>query len=336
MNHFSWFGASSLLIGKPEEMVLMSSQDLGPSLAWALKGRGEGPFQLWAYAWKWHRDSALIATWLKEFQHQPGNESQWIIDAPFTAPFCHQCPLPCPGLQDCARPEFQQLKGQLQDLLVQDGQSYQAAPKRYEQQRLASQQVSVLGPQLGSIYGQPTDALAFQLSPALKRRLREDFLPYRHRGLDLWVWMNYQELWPRVFRSSFDPWGSMTSTHQGVLNYVQRFFKPLAWQWWESSGPLILLELYRAGVVTWEQLSQWQGPLATGARAGMLKKLQQHASFPHLDQTLMNQCVASPKWFHSYLLFLAAQAKVSGAVYEIDACYLADGQQFVAPHFLRH
>ena len=123
-----------------------------------------------------------------------------------------------------------------------DFQAHRTHPKRYEQGRLAREQELQQG------------ARESMLSRAFKRRLKQGFLPYWNRAIDVWVWENYYDHLLHYFGAGLDSFGHTSIMLMLRFAYLRRHLGE-SLNYYETSPLICLLELLRTGVISARQLS---------------------------------------------------------------------------------
>lgn len=154
----------------------------------------------------------IIASWVLQY-----GLKQLVVDFPLSKPPCEEaCLATCLGAKECPRPQVLEVRAEMQKLLDEDAEFHRKNPKKYEQERLAAQEVDYSK----NILKKNTDE--HLLSKSFKRKLRKGFTPYWHRPIDFWVWKNYYDQLLDVFRVSYESFGNVSVMLLARLNYLLR------------------------------------------------------------------------------------------------------------------
>jgi hypothetical protein len=255
-----------------------------------------------------------------------GSQKIFILDTPLTGPQCKNCRLECPGVKNCHALETVFIRGEIQKLLLVDEQECAQNPKKYEEERIASNRLDLMKNFLDK---RTTDHL---LSKSFKRKLKKGYTPYLSRPIDVWVWFHYFDPWLTVFKSTYDPLGHNSYVQFEKIDYLRRHLTghPLM----ESSATLILLELYRADLISKRQLLALTDlDQAALSRLEILRTVG-HALGIKISTIQEDKIVRSPKFFQAFLLMLAGCQWMQRKCYQIEDPYLSSAPNFIAPYFL--
>lgn len=223
-----------------------------------------------------------------------------VVDFPLTAPHCQGCTLPCPGSDHCPVSEVQEVRMMMGQILSQDQSFQENHPKQYERQRLEDSEVRYPD----DIFRKDTSTHI--LSTSFKRRLKKGYLPYWNRPLDFWVWKEYYDQLLKLFKVSFDSYGQTSMMLSFRFHYLRRHF-PSTLKFYESYGPLVLLELLRAKVISQKDLEALHSidELAQ-ARLRMIKNIEKSLGIFIYEKDLLTLS-HDPRAFDSFLLALCGQ-----------------------------
>lgn len=264
----------------------------------------------------------IIASWVETY-----GLKQLVVDFPLSRPPCEDSCLPeCPGAKSCPRPSVTAVREEMQTLLEEDAEFYKANPKKYEQERVSSQEVDYSK----NLLKKNTDE--HMLSKSFKRKLRKGFTPYWHRPIDFWVWKNYYDQLLEVFKISYESFGNVSVMLLARLNYLMRHL-PVDLKMYESNIHICLLELYRARVVSKSLLLQlFDLDLATSAREQIVRNIEKHMEIFIYDNDL-ETIIKNSQAFESFLLSVVGQKMLMNGLRKIPVWGNSDGGNFIVPIF---
>lgn len=231
-----------------------------------------------------------------------------VVDFPLTTPPCENCPLNCPGLPSCADSRVRSVFFEIEEMLVGDQKNYQQNPKLYERIRI--------GEKSGDI-----------LSKSFKRRLKKGFIPYWHRVIDFWIWLNYYDEMRYFFRFCYESYGTTSLFLLQKLKYLHHHSSQMVL--YESNFQLILIELLRSEILS---KSKWKLYSDEKLREWILGEVEKKLNiflYGHEEEIL----IRSPKAFASFLLSLAGQCLVRSKKKDIPEWVGIDRERWVIPNF---
>ena len=258
-------------------------------------------------------DNTLKA-WVKEHDLR-----HLVLDFALTEPACLSCELECPGTDQCNEPKIQNLRTEIEKYLDDDLKLYEKSPKEYERKRV----------EMEKVFRRKLDRPSEVLSKSFKRRLKKGITPYWHRGLDLWVWKEYYDLFLSFFKTSYDSLGGSSLMLINRFEYIKRHL-PGSVTLWESDTRLILLELLLGKSIK-ERYLRGLGQLdeAHLSRKAIIKNIEQafNLFIYEKDQETLE---TDQKAFDSFLLALAGVFRQQKQLREIPEW--AFGQKsFIVP-----
>jgi hypothetical protein len=262
-----------------------------------------------------------ITNWVLEH-----NLEQLVVDFPLTQPQCDTCALKCPGTKQCSDPSVVIIRDLMSQLLDEDNKNAKTNPKKYEQTRVASDQVDVTR----SLFAKET--YHHMLSKAFKRKLKKGFLPYWNRPIDFWIWHNYYDQILSTFNQSYDSFGNVSMMLVQRFKYLKRHF-PKSLSLYESNVHICLVELYRAEIISKKILNElFDLNLAPLSRLRIAKEIEKKLNVFIYDKDL--ELIAKhTKAFDSFLLSVVGLAKIKGKLHSIDGFDVKDQPDFIAPVF---
>lgn len=178
----------------------------------------------------------VITSWINDYSLK-----RLVVDFPLTKPICESCSLECPGVLVCHHPVVKTVRSHMDTLLVEDLDLKDENPKKYEQSREKSNQLS----KKRVIKTEEGDEL---LSKSFKRKLKKGFLPYWNRPVDFWIWKNYYDEILNYFSISYDSFGNVSLMLMNRFKYLLKHF-PSELALYESNTYMILIELLKANIV---------------------------------------------------------------------------------------
>lgn len=263
----------------------------------------------------------IIPAWAELYQL-----TRMVVDFPLSQPLCETCVPGCPGARSCLREPVLEVRAEMDALLEEDERLCLENPKKYEQQRLESEETNWSRDLLHKTADQHV------LSRAFKRKLRKGFVPYWHRPIDFWVWKNYYDQLLGVFKTSYDSYGHVSVMLLARMKHLRGHLPPTL-RLHESSTALVLLELYRAGLVGKHLLTNlFDLDLQAGAREAILRSIEQELQLFMYDNDF-DMLVKNPKAFDSFLLAVAGQRLLMKNLRPIPEWGNADGGNFFVPDF---
>lgn len=266
----------------------------------------------------------IIPSWIKQYELE-----HLVVDFPLSRPPCETCTLVCPGAENCPQPPVMAVREEMKLLLEEDDRFQRENPKRYEQERNKADEMDWSQDLLHKTSDQHL------LSRSFKRKLRKGFVPYWHRPIDFWIWKNYYDQLLSVFKTSYDSYGHVSVMLLARLKYLLRHL-PRELQLHESSGQVVLLEMYRANLIGKFQLLQlFDLDLQANARESLIRGIEQQLQLFIYDNDF-EMLVKHPKAFDSFLLAIAGQRLLMNQLKGIPDWGNADGGNFIVPDFRRN
>ena len=264
----------------------------------------------------------IIAAWVAQY-----GLKELVVDFPLSKPPCESSCLPgCTGASSCPRESVEAVRREMQKLLDEDAEAYQANPKKYEQDRVSALEVDYSK----NILKKNTDE--HMLSRSFKRKLRKGFTPYWHRPIDFWVWKNYYDQLLEVFKISYESFGNVSVMLLARLNYLLRHL-PKDLVMYESNIQICLIELYRARVVSKSLLLQlFDLDLASSARETIVRNIERHMDIFIYDHDI-ETIIKNPNAFDSFILSVVGQRMLMNGLRSIPSWGNTDGGNFVVPSF---
>jgi hypothetical protein len=260
-----------------------------------------------------------VAAWVAGYQLK-----KLMVDFPLTTPECESCTLVCPGEKNCHHPKVTQVRKQISTLLEADRLLEEENPKRYEQQR---NEEELIDPSKDLFFSGEEQGI---LSRSFKRRLKKGFLPYWNRPVDFWIWKNYYNQVLKVFKVSFDSFGDVSTMLLKRFEYLKRHF-PKGLRLYETDRNLILLELYRAKIVTKKNLVELiDFDLSPFARMQIAKAIETHCNL-FIYQHDLDLIAKNVNAFDSFILAVAGMQLLNGKVKRPDVAEDTIGPEFIVP-----
>mgnify|MGYP003684612961 CR=1 FL=1 len=249
-----------------------------------------------------------------------------IVDFPLSKPPCEKCDLDCPGSTKCHHPVVTEIKSQMENLLAEDKKLHGDNPKKYEQEREEDNKVD---------YGRSVlykETSHHILSKSFKRKLKKGFVPYWNRPVDYWIWNNYYDQLLNTFNVSYDSFGNVSVMLLHKFHYLLRHL-PTDLSIYESDSLIVLIELYRAQVITKKHLIELQDiNLNTLARVRIAKAIESKLDL-FIYKNDLELISKNPKAFDSFLLAVAGQSLILSKNRDIPDFGLKDNSRFIAPLF---
>ena len=242
-----------------------------------------------------------------------------ILDIPLSRPACLSCDLLCPGTDECHHQSITAVREQIQVLLDEDTKLHEEDPKAYERLRL----------EMEKTYSRKMNRPNQVLSKSFKRRLKKGITPYWHRGLDLWVWKEYYDLFLSFFKTSFDSLGGSSLMLINRFEYLKRHL-PDSVTLWESDTRLVLIELLLATSIK-ERYLRGLGQLdeAHLSRKAIIKNIESAFNlfiYEKDQETLENE----PRAFDSFILALAGIFRQQNQTHELPE-WAFGSENFIIP-----
>jgi hypothetical protein len=264
----------------------------------------------------------IIASWVETY-----GLKQLVVDFPLSRPPCEETCLPqCKSAKECPRSSVIAVRDEMEKLLKEDAEFYKLNPKKYEQERVSSQEMDYSK----NLLKKNTDE--HMLSKSFKRKLRKGFTPYWHRPIDFWVWKNYYDQLLEVFKISYESFGNVSVMLLARLNYLLRHL-PKDLTMYESNIHICLIELYRARVVSKSLLLQlFDLDLASAAREQIVHNIEKHAEIFIYDNDL-DTIIKNTQAFESFLLSVVGQRMLMNGLRKIPSWGNSDGGNFIVPSF---
>jgi hypothetical protein len=249
-----------------------------------------------------------------------------IVDFPLTKPPCDTCDLECPGISKCHHPVVTEIQTQMETLLEEDRIRVEENPKKYEQERNTDDEIHFSKCILDK------ETTHHMLSKSFKRKLKKGFVPYWNRPIDFWVWKNYYDQLLKTFDISYDSFGNVSIMLLYKFHYLLRHL-PQELKMFESNVSIILLELYRAEIVTRKCLIETQDiNVNTLSRLKIIKEIEAKLGIFIYEKDLDTIC-KNPKAFDSFLLVVAGQFLIKGRSRKIPGFGSKDNSKFLVPDF---
>lgn len=270
-----------------------------------------------------HKDrDEIIKNWVKNY-----GLKKLVVNFPLSSPPCEKsCLSHCEGALLCPRPTVKAVRDEMNRILQEDRDFFLSHPKKYEHQRLASNEIH----HGKNLLKKNTDE--HMLSKSFKRKLRKGFTPYWHRPIDFWVWKNYYDQLLDVFKISYESFGNVSLMLLARLNYLMRHL-PQDLVMYESHIQLCLLELYRAKLINKSTLFELKDlDLATFAREKILHQIEKNGEifiYHHDFDTMIKNHQA----FESFLLSVVGQRMLLKRLRKIPEWGTSDGSNFIVPSF---
>lgn len=261
-----------------------------------------------------------IRDWIDQFHLK-----ELVVDFPLSEPACQICKLDCPGVNQCPDPSVVFVRRAIDKILDEDLKLQQKHPKEYERKRIEDLEFNPRKDIMAK------EAHHHLLSRSFKRRLKKGYLPYWNRPIDFWIWRHYYDQLLELFNLSFDSFGSTSLMIQSRFSYLKRHF-PNTLKLYESSIPVLLIELFRAGILHKQEL-QGLNDLELGAesRLDIIRKIESSCNLFIYDRDL-EALVENPRAFDSFLLAVVGQNIHLNRSRPIEKSYL-EQSSFVIPSF---
>lgn len=249
-----------------------------------------------------------------------------IIDFPLSKPVCESCQLNCPGTDKCNNETVVAVNAEVESLLQEDLNLYQAHPKTYEKERLIDGQVHYSQ----APFQKKTDD--HLLSKSFKKKLKKGFLPYWNRPLDLWVWKNYYDQLLDFFKVSYDSFGNTSLMLMSRFKYLLRHF-PVDLRFFETDVRICLLELLKAGIISKNQILNLNDiELSVFTKMEIIKRIEEKLGI-FIYQGDVETIAKNPRAFDSFILAIAGQRVLLDEIYHAPKWSKAENANFVVPRF---
>lgn len=257
-----------------------------------------------------------IQYWVKEHDLR-----HLVLDFPLSPPACLNCTLECPGSDTCIDPSIMALRLEIETLLIIDAKEYEKNPKQYEYERLELEQIQ-------TSFSKNESRI---LSKSFKKRLKKGIIPYWHRGIDLWAWVKYYDLFLYFFKTSFDSLGGSSLMLMNRFEYIKKHLSSHL-TLWESDTRFVLLEFFIGGVIK-ERYLRGLGQLdeAHISRKAILKNIEDKLNifiYEHDQETLETNLKA----FDSFLLAIAGVCQQQGWTQPMPE-WMKKQHDFIVPRF---
>jgi len=263
----------------------------------------------------------LIMKWISNHQL-----TKLIVDFPLSRPTCDVCELECPGTEACHHPVVTQIRNEIDTLLGADQKLIYENPKKYEQERVESNLVQYSK----DLYAKETTTPL--LSRPFKRKLRKGYLPYWNRPVDFWIWKNFYDQALELFNISYDSFGNVSIMLLNRFKYLRKHF-PDELSIFESNTYVVLMELYRADIVTMKMLRELQDiQMSPVAKLDIIRAIENKLKIFIYEHDL-ESIVKSPKAFDSFLLAVAGRSLVMNNNRKIPTIGNETIENFVIPNF---
>jgi hypothetical protein len=264
----------------------------------------------------------IITSWVAQY-----GLKQLVVDFPLSRPPCeNSCLNNCKSANECPRTQVIEVRKEMQALLEEDSKLHTKNPKKYEQDRIASNEVDYSR----NILKKNTDE--HMLSKSFKRKLRKGFVPYWHRPVDFWVWKNYYDQLLELFKISYESFGNVSVMLLARFNYLLRHL-PKDLQMYESNVQICLLELYRARVVSKSLLLQlFDLDLASTAREQIIINIEKHMGI-FIYENDLDTITRNTGAFDSFILSVVGQRMLMNGLRTIPSWGNSDGGNFIVPSF---
>ena len=261
----------------------------------------------------------VITTWV-----EGTDVKKMVVDFPLTRPPCETCQLVCPGTELCHNEEVIEVREKMAHLLGEDKALIETNPKRYEQERVEDDKVHYSK----SVLSKATDDHI--LSKSFKRKLKKGFIPYWNRPIDFWIWKHYYDQMLNLFNISFDSFGNVSVMLMHKFNYLLRHL-PRDLNIMESDVHICLIELYRAGIITKNNLMDLKDiELSALARIQIAKQIEKKLNVFIYEKDL-ELISKNPKAFDSFLLAIIGRNYILGQLRETDQ--VEPRNSFIVPSF---
>ncbi|MCT4641462.1 MAG: hypothetical protein N4A33_04135 [Bacteriovoracaceae bacterium] len=262
----------------------------------------------------------VITNWINNYSLK-----RLVVDFPLTKPLCETCSLDCPGVKHCHHPVINNINRILNDLLDIDTKMRDENPKRYEQEREVSNQVS----KRAVITKGSCDHM---LSKSFKRRIKKGFIPYWNRPVDLWVWQYYYDEILNYFNTSYDSFGNISLMLMNRFHYLLRHF-PSDLNLYESNTYIILIELLKAKVIAKRDIDNLKD-LETSAitRVKIAKAIEKKLDLFIYTKDL-ELIAKNIKAFESFLLAVSGYCLVLKQTRQVDKYGQKESANLIAPIF---
>ena len=262
-----------------------------------------------------------IRSWIEEYE-----VSELVLDIPQSSAACATCVLDCPGAHLCPEPTVVEVRKRMSDILERDEKLRKGNPKKYEQDRNSD---DLYDYERNTLH-EPADS--YIMSRPFKRRLKKGFMPYWNRSVDFYVWSHYYNQLLELFNLSFDSFGTTSTMVQSRFHYLQRHF-PRGMSLSEARGPLILIELLRAGVILKRDLINMSDiEYGIEARLDIIKRIEKGLNLFIYDHDL-ELLVRNPRAFDSFLLALAGKNNLMGKALKLPDWCQPEETNFILPRF---
>ena len=263
----------------------------------------------------------VVRNWIEKFEVH-----NLVVDFPLSQPACHTCELDCPGISSCPVPQVKEINELIAELISEDQRLSEENPKKYEQKRNTDDEVDFTR----DIFHK--ESHEHILSRSFKRRLKKGYLPYWNRPVDLWVWNFYYDQLLDLFNSSYDSFGNTSLMIQSRFSYLKRHF-PKELRLYESFGPVILIELLRAGVIQKRHIQNFNDiEMGIDTRVDLIKKIEKSANLFLYDHDF-EVLIKNPHAFDSFLLALSGMQAQSGKSREMPKWTMPEETSFLVPNF---
>ncbi len=266
------------------------------------------------------RDLA-IAKWIKDYSIK-----QMVVDFPLTLPACETCELICQGEKNCKDSDVVKIREKMNELLEEDAKRVEDNPKRYEQERNSSEEITFIN----DLFDKKSSD--FILSKGFKRRLKRGYVPYWNRVVDFYVWAKYYDPLLKIFNVSYDSFGQTSLKLFFRYRYLKRHF-PKNFTFFESNHHICLIELLRAKIIDMRDLRELQNiDDESDARRKIVEKIEERLDIFIYDRDF-EILIKNARAFESFLLSIVGQRLSLNSVMDFSKNWAKRGPQFIFPQF---
>ena len=249
---------------------------------------------------------------------------RFVTDIPPSKSFCERCEVICPGEQGCSDPSVKKIKKIIEDLLGSDLLHSSVRPKDYERKREAIKSYDHKRDWRSEITDMPP------LSPSFKRKLKNNFLPYWHRSIDLYIWINFHDNLLKVLNYSFDSFGHTSLMIIKRFEYLKNILGNSI-GFYESNTNVVLLQLLKSKIISRGHLNgmRFLDETTIDDKKSLIRNLEKNLNLFAYESDILD-LILGPKMINAFLLALSGCSKIQGMSEELpDWCE----EDFIIPNF---
>ena len=164
----------------------------------------------------------------------------------------------------------------------------------------------------------------------LKRKLKNTFLPYWHRSIDLYVWINFHDNLLKVLNYSFDSFGHTSLMIIKRFDYLKNILGSSI-KFYESNTNVVLLQLLKAKVINKGHLNglRFLDETTIDDKKSLIRNLEKNLNLFAYESDIIDLILGS-KMINAFLLALSGFSKLQGRADDLPSWCEED---FIVPNF---